>query len=88
MPKLLTRNPMQRRVEEHAAIVRNTMRKVKIKDTTHKNLWRELVYPLRRERAKVQTGIDYYARKPTTGRIGLTGYPRTYATTSWQRTKT
>ena len=64
MPKLLTRNPMQRRVEEHAAIVRNTMRKVKIQDTTHKNLWRELVYPLRRERAKVQTGIDYYARKP------------------------
>ena len=64
MPKLLTRTPFQRRVEEHAAIVKNTMRKVKIKDTTHKNLWRELVYPLRRERAKVQTSIDYYARKP------------------------
>jgi len=29
-----------------------------------RNLWRELVYPLRRERAKVQTSIDYYARKP------------------------
>lgn len=64
MPKLLTRTPFQRRVEEHAAIVKNTMRKVKIKDSVHKNLWRELVYPLRRERAKVQTGIDYYARKP------------------------
>ena len=64
MPKLLTRTPFQRRVEEHAAIVKNTMRKVKIKDTVHKNLWRELVYPLRRERAKVQTSIDYYARKP------------------------
>jgi len=64
MPKLLTRNPMQRRVEEHAAIVRNTMRKVKIKDTVHKNLWRALVYPLRRERAKVQTSVDYYAANP------------------------
>jgi hypothetical protein len=51
-------------VEEHAAIVKNTMRKVKIKDTVCRNLWRELVYPLRRERAKVQTSIDYYARKP------------------------
>lgn len=64
MPKLLTRTPMQRRVEEHAAIVKNTMRKVKIKDKVCRNLWRELVYPLRRERAKVQTSIDYYARKP------------------------
>jgi hypothetical protein len=64
MPKLLTRTPFQRRVEEHAAIVKNTMRKVKIKDTVCRNLWRELVYPLRRERAKVQTSIDYYARKP------------------------
>jgi hypothetical protein len=64
MPKLLTRTPFQRRVEEHAAIVKNTMRTVKIKDTVCRNLWRELVYPLRRERAKVQTGIDYYARKP------------------------
>lgn len=64
MPKLLTRTPMQQRVEEHAKTRRSTMRKVKIKDTVHKNLWRELVYPLRRERAKVQTSIDYYARKP------------------------
>ena len=64
MPKLLTRTPFQRRVEEHAAIVKNTMRKVKIKDTVCRNLWRELVYPLRRERAKVQTSINYYARKP------------------------
>jgi len=64
MPKLLTRTPFQRRVEEHAAIVKNTMRKVKIKDTVCRNLWRELVYPLRRERAKVQTSVDYYARKP------------------------
>jgi len=64
MPKLLTRTPMQRRVAEHAAIVKNTMRKVKIKDKVCRNLWRELVYPLRRERAKVQTSIDYYARKP------------------------
>ena len=64
MPKLLTRTPMQRRAEEHAAIVKNTMRKVKIKDKVCRNLWRELVYPLRRERAKVQTSIDYYARKP------------------------
>jgi hypothetical protein len=55
---------MQQRVEEHAKTKRNTMRKVKIKDTVCRNLWRELVYPLRRERAKVQTGIDYYARKP------------------------
>ena len=64
MPKLLTRTPMQQRVEEHAKTRRNTMRKVKIKDTVCRNLWRELVYPLRRERAKVQTSIDYYARKP------------------------
>lgn len=64
MPKLLTHTPMQQRVEEHAKTRRNTMRKVKIKDSVHKNLWRELVYPLRRERAKVQTSIDYYARKP------------------------
>ena len=64
MPKLLTRTPMQQRVEEHAKTKRNTMRKVKIKDTVCRNLWRELVYPLRRERAKVQTSIDYYARKP------------------------
>jgi hypothetical protein len=55
---------MQIRVEEHAKTQRNTMRKVKIKDTVCRNLWRELVYPLRRERAKVQTSIDYYARKP------------------------
>ena len=60
MPK----TPMQIRVEEHAKTQRNKMRTVKIKDSVHKNLWRELVYPLRRERAKVQTGIDYYARKP------------------------
>ena len=64
MPKLLTHTPMQQRVEEHAKTQRNTMRKVKIKDTVCRNLWRELVYPLRRERAKVQTSIDYYARKP------------------------
>lgn len=64
MPKLLTRTPFQRRVEEHAAIVRNTMRKVKIKDTVCRNLWRALVYPLRRERAKVQTSVDYYAANP------------------------
>jgi hypothetical protein len=51
-------------VEEHAAIVKNTMRKVNIKDTVCRNLWRELVYPLRRERAKVQTSIQYYAANP------------------------
>jgi hypothetical protein len=66
MPKLLTRTPMQRRVEEHAAIVKNTMRTVKIKDTVHKNLWRELVYPLRHERSKMQSSIAYYASKPQT----------------------
>lgn len=66
MPKLLTRTPMQRRVEEHAAIVKNTMRKVKIKDAMHKNLWRELVYPLRHERSKMQSSIAYYASKPQT----------------------
>jgi len=60
MPK----TPMEIRVEEHAAIIKNTMRKVKIKDSVHKNLWRELVYPLRRERAKVQTSIQYYAANP------------------------
>ena len=60
MPK----TPMEIRVEEHAKTQRNTMRKVKIKDSVHKNLWRELVYPLRRERAKVQTSIDYYAANP------------------------
>lgn len=65
MPKLLTRTPFQRRVEEHAAIVKNTMRTVKIKDTTHKNLWRELVYPLRRERAKVQTSVNYFKSQPS-----------------------
>jgi hypothetical protein len=64
MPKLLTRTPFQRRVEEHAAIVKNTMRTVKIKDSVHKNLWRELLYPLRLERAKVQTSINYYAETP------------------------
>ena len=64
MPKLLTRTPFQRRVEEHAAIVKNTMRKVKIKDTVCRNLWRELVYPLRRERSKVQTSVNYYAENP------------------------
>jgi hypothetical protein len=55
---------MEIRVEEHAKAQRNKVRSVKIKDSVHKNLWRELVYPLRRERAKVQTSIDYYARKP------------------------
>jgi len=60
MPK----TPMEIRVEEHAKTQRNKMRSVKIKDTTHKNLWRELVYPLRRERAKVQTSIQYYAANP------------------------
>ena len=65
MPKLLTRTPFQRRVEEHAAIVKNTMRKVKIKDTVCRNLWRELVYPLRRERAKVQTSVNYFKSQPS-----------------------
>lgn len=60
MPK----TPMEIRVEEHAKTQRNTMRKVKIKDTVCRNLWRELVYPLRRERAKVQTSIQYYAANP------------------------
>jgi len=60
MPK----TPMEIRVEEHAKTQRNKMRSVKIKDSVHKNLWRELVYPLRRERAKVQTSIDYYAANP------------------------
>jgi hypothetical protein len=55
---------MQIRVEEHAKTQRNKMRTVKIKDSVHKNLWRELVYPLRRERAKVQTSVDYYAETP------------------------
>jgi len=60
MPK----TPMQIRVEEHAKAKRNKMRAVKIKDTMHKNLWRELVYPLRRERARVQTSVNYYAANP------------------------
>ena len=60
MPK----TPMEIRVEEHAKAQRNKVRSVKIKDTVHKNLWRELVYPLRRERAKVQTSIQYYAANP------------------------
>lgn len=60
MPK----TPMQIRVEEHAKTQRKKMRSVKIKDTVHKNLWRALVYPLRRERAKVQTSVDYYAANP------------------------
>ena len=60
MPK----TPMEIRVEEHAKAQRNKVRTVKIKDTVHKNLWRELVYPLRRERAKVQTSIQYYAENP------------------------
>lgn len=60
MPK----TPMEIRVEEHAKTQRNKMRTVKIKDATHRNLWRELVYPLRRERAKVQTSIQYYAANP------------------------
>jgi hypothetical protein len=55
---------MQTRVEEHAKAKRNKMRAVKIKDSVHKNLWRELVYPLRRERARVQTSVDYYAANP------------------------
>ena len=60
MPK----TPMEIRVEEHAKTQRNKMRTVKIKDSVHKNLWRELVYPLRRERAKVQTSVDYYTANP------------------------
>ena len=60
MPK----TPMEIRVEEHAKTQRNKLRSVKIKDSVHKNLWRELVYPLRRERAKVQTSVDYYAANP------------------------
>jgi hypothetical protein len=55
---------MEIRVEEHAKTQRNKLRSVKIKDSVHKNLWRELVYPLRRERAKVQTSVDYYAANP------------------------
>jgi hypothetical protein len=55
---------MEIRVEEHAKTQRSKMRSVKIKDSVHKNLWRELVYPLRRERAKVQTSIQYYAANP------------------------
>jgi hypothetical protein len=55
---------MEIRVEEHTKTQRNKMRTVKIKDSVHKNLWRELVYPLRRERAKVQTSVDYYAANP------------------------
>lgn len=60
MPK----TPMEIRVEEHAKTQRNKMRSVKIKDATHRNLWRELVYPLRRERARVQTSVQYYAANP------------------------
>ena len=60
MPK----TPMEIRVEEHAKTQRNKMRSVKIKDATHRNLWRALVYPLRRERARVQTSVQYYAANP------------------------